>query len=216
MKILSIALSILCAASVLGHLAAEHSGNKILRGVTKTLASLAFVATAWTLGAWGTPYGQVVMVALVLCAIGDVLLLGRATAAFLGGLGSFLLGHIALAVAFYRCGLAPGWLPTALFALGVVGGGVLRWLLPNVERKMQGPVLAYCAAITAMLAIAIATAGQGTSVLVPLGAALFYLSDLSVARDRFVKPGFVNRIWGLPVYYASTLILAWSVQFVSR
>jgi hypothetical protein len=39
-----------------------------------------------------------------------------------------------------------------------------------------------------------------------------YLSDLSVARDRFVKPAFVNRLWGLPLYYASTVLIAWSAR----
>jgi hypothetical protein len=37
------------------------------------------------------------------------------------------------------------------------------------------------------------------------------LSDLSVARDRFVAPGFVNRAWGLPTYFAAQLLLAASV-----
>jgi hypothetical protein len=41
-------------------------------------------------------------------------------------------------------------------------------------------------------------------------AVLFYLSDLSVARDTFVAPGFVNRAWGLPLYYGAQLIFACS------
>ena len=44
-----------------------------------------------------------------------------------------------------------------------------------------------------------------------LGAVLFLLSDLSVARDRFVAPGFVNRLWGLPFYYGGQVLLAASV-----
>ena len=39
-------------------------------------------------------------------------------------------------------------------------------------------------------------------------AVAFYLSDVSVARDRFVAPGFGNRIWGLPLYYAAQLLFA--------
>jgi len=40
------------------------------------------------------------------------------------------------------------------------------------------------------------------------GAVLFWLSDLAVARDRFVRPGFVNPLVGLPLYYAAQLLLA--------
>jgi hypothetical protein len=45
-----------------------------------------------------------------------------------------------------------------------------------------------------------------------LGAVMFYASDLSVARDRFVKRGFLNRVWGLPLYYAAQLVLASTVR----
>ena len=43
------------------------------------------------------------------------------------------------------------------------------------------------------------------------GAVLFFASDLGVARDKFVAPGFPNRAWGLPAYYAGQLLIAWSL-----
>jgi len=46
---------------------------------------------------------------------------------------------------------------------------------------------------------------------VRVGAVLFFLSDLLVARDRFVAPGFGNRLLGLPLYYAAQLLLASAV-----
>ena len=76
---------------------------------------------------------------------------------------------------------------------------ILRWLRPHLSASMRRPVTAYVAVISAMLAL---PAG------VPLGAFAFYLSDLSVARDRFVAAGFVNRVWGLPLYYFAQLCLA--------
>ena len=33
------------------------------------------------------------------------------------------------------------------------------------------------------------------------GRLLFVISDVSVARDRFVKQDIVNKAWGLPLYY---------------
>lgn len=203
----------LCAIFVALHIAAEHQGQKPLAALTKVLSSASFLGAAWTLGAMQSLYGRLVLSALACCAIGDVLLLSRATPAFLGGLASFLLGHILLAVAFTSLGLARGWLPLALVALGAAGAGVLYWLMPHVERRMKLPVLAYCGAISIMVGLAIAAFGHGARWLIPAGAALFYLSDLSVARDRFVKTAFVNRLWGLPLYYASTVLIAWSIPY---
>ncbi len=40
---------------------------------------------------------------------------------------------------------------------------------------------------------------------------LFYLSDLFVARERFVTSAFVNRLVGLPLYYGGQVLLALSV-----
>ena len=44
------------------------------------------------------------------------------------------------------------------------------------------------------------------------GAVLFFVSDLAVARDKFVGASFVNRAWGLPAYYAGQLLIAWSLR----
>jgi uncharacterized membrane protein YhhN len=206
------AATVLCAIFVALHIASEHQGQKALAAITKVMASASFLAIAWFVSAGATLYAKVVLGALAFCAVGDVLLLSRATPAFLGGLVSFLLGHVALAVAFASLGLARGWLPSALVVLAAVGAAVIRWLLPHVEKRMKLPVLAYCTAISVMVAIAFGAFGHGAQWIVPAGAVLFYLSDLSVARDRFVKPAFVNRLWGLPLYYASTVLLAWSAR----
>jgi hypothetical protein len=33
-----------------------------------------------------------------------------------------------------------------------------------------------------------------------------------VARDRFVAPGFVNRAWGLPLYFGAQLLFAFAIR----
>jgi hypothetical protein len=45
---------------------------------------------------------------------------------------------------------------------------------------------------------------------VAMGALAFTASDVSVARDRFVREDFFNRAWGLPLYYCAQLLLALS------
>ena len=41
--------------------------------------------------------------------------------------------------------------------------------------------------------------------------ALFFVSDLSVARNRFVAREFSNLVWGLPAYFGGQLLIAWSL-----
>ena len=68
-------------------------------------------------------------------------------------------------------------------------------------------MLAYAVVIAAMLWLALGV----PRVAVQAGAALFWLSDLTVARDRFVRASFANRLVGLPLYYAGQLLLASTV-----
>jgi uncharacterized membrane protein YhhN len=75
---------------------------------------------------------------------------------------------------------------------------------------MRAPVVAYLVVISAMVALAAGSAALGRPRLL-VGAVAFFVSDLSVARDRFVVPGFANRLWGLPLYYGAQLVFAASV-----
>jgi hypothetical protein len=46
--------------------------------------------------------------------------------------------------------------------------------------------------------------------LILLGAISFYVSDVFVARDKFIKNEFLNRLVGLPLYYLGQFLLAFS------
>jgi uncharacterized membrane protein YhhN len=175
----------------------------------KMAAASGFIGVALAVGATDTAFGRVVVGALALSWIGDLLLTYRGRTAFLGGLGAFLLAHVAYALAFAVRGVE---LPHALELITIVGAGILatRWLMPHLDRKMRGPVGAYVIAITVMVVLAGATAGFDPDMRLRLGALAFYLSDLTVARDRFVAAGFVNRATGLPLYFGGQLLLAWS------
>ncbi|HNT86971.1 MAG TPA: lysoplasmalogenase family protein [Candidatus Hydrogenedentes bacterium] len=47
-----------------------------------------------------------------------------------------------------------------------------------------------------------------------IGAVLFYVSDVMVARDRFVKSDAWNRWIGLPLYYGGQMVLAYTAGLV--
>ncbi|MEB2314423.1 MAG: lysoplasmalogenase [Sorangiineae bacterium] len=198
----------LTAAGVLALLFAEHAERRAIAWLAKPAASTGFLVAALGVGAMGSRYGRLVVLALALCWLGDVLLIPAARAAFLAGLGSFLAGHVVLGWAFVERGVAWPLAALALAALSLPSLALWRWLSPHLDRGMRGPVVAYLVVIVAMVSAAAATRAP----LVVFGAVAFLVSDLAVARDRFVAPGFVNRAWGLPLYYAAVLALAWSAS----
>ena len=69
----------------------------------------------------------------------------------------------------------------------------------------------YQASLAAGTVAAAGTLGMPGSPVILAGAVTFYASDIFVARERFVKPGFDNTIIGLPLYYAGVTLLALSV-----
>lgn len=203
--------TVACVLSVLALIVADRRQSPLGRALFKQGASTCFVVVAWTLGALDTVQGQWIFAGLVLGWVGDAFLLGQHPNAFLGGLGAFLFSHGAYAVAF---SLGPvSWQAVAgASVVAAVGGGViLRWLWPHLGREFKLPVLAYILTILTMCVLAAgATAATGRWLLV-VGAVLFVISDVAVARDRFVVPSPTNNLWGWPTYFASQLMLAWSV-----
>jgi uncharacterized membrane protein YhhN len=194
-----------------GLLVAEVREDQSVIWLCKPLASAGFVGAAMAAGALGSGYGRAILAGLVFSWIGDVLLIPHHSGAFLGGLTVFLLGHLAFSAAFLLRDHAPGWTAVALALLGTIAAAVDRWLLPHVAASLRLPVRLYTAVTTVMVALAAGSLAAGGPLLGFAGAVTFYLSDLAVARDRFVQRSFLNKLWGLPVYYAAQLLLAGSV-----
>jgi uncharacterized membrane protein YhhN len=193
-------------------LIAEKLGSKLGIWIAKPTAALGYLALALASGALETPYGVLILVGLALSFWGDVFLIpDDSPRIFQAGILSFLLGHVAFTIAFWRSGVDYAVSALAAGVLIAVAAAVLRWLMPNVGDDMRAPVKAYVGVISLMLVVAAGCAVKGGRPEIFAGAFLFYLSDLSVARNRFVSPGFVNTAWGLPCYFLAQLILAASV-----
>jgi uncharacterized membrane protein YhhN len=201
----------LMAALVAALLVAHKRQLPWLEWICKPLASTVFVLTALSLGALNSSYGCAVLLALALSWLGDLLLIPKDKRIFLAGILAFLAGHLAFGGAFLVRGITP-W-AVALAALVLVGVGVPvgRWLVPQVTPSLQKAVVAYIVVLSGMVALAAGSfAAHGGAALL-LGAVCFYLSDLSVALDRFVSPGFRNKVWGLPLYFGAQMLFAWTV-----
>ncbi|MEW5721709.1 MAG: lysoplasmalogenase [Thermodesulfobacteriota bacterium] len=188
------------------------------RLLTKTPLSLLFIVAALVQSPPDALYFRFILVGLILCLAGDVFLALTSPKAFLLGLISFLLGHVLYVFAFGRLVGPAAWWSVGTLVVFIAGAAVYVWLWPRLG-PMKVPVLAYVLVISLMLSGAWAVfrfpaAGKTGPFMVLLGALLFYLSDLLVARDRFVRPEFLNRRFGLPMYYAGQFLLAFSVALI--
>lgn len=197
------------AVAVAALLVGEKTGKRWLVFIAKPVASLAFVLLGWRLCPPGSPYGAWVVLALVLSLAGDVALMLEG--GFVAGLASFLLAHIAYIAAFQTVAPAASWRLSLAAPVVTVSAIAAAWLWPYLGRK-RWVVLAYVAVITVMVwgGVSIGFSPGGWWVR-GVGAVLFYVSDLFVARNRFVAKGFINRAWGLPLYYLGQVLLAVSV-----
>jgi uncharacterized membrane protein YhhN len=159
-------------------------GRKALEYVAKPATTLLLLGVALTLVPEDETRRTWFLVALALCLAGDVFLMLPADL-FVAGLAAFLLGHLAYVAGFGPSHAWPWILVVALVA-GAIGTPILRAVLrrPDDGKALAGPVVAYMAAISVMVACA---AGTGDPVALA-GAALFLLSDSLIAWNRFVRP----------------------------
>lgn len=188
------------------------SRDYYLLGAFKMIASTGYVALCIAAGAIHSTYGWIMLVGIIFAWWGDLFLISKTKSIFLMGLASFLLTHLAYSAAFVTqtTAMAP---PIAAFCIMLIPGiFVVRWLYPHLG-KYRIPVISYVTAITVMISLAAGLFLTRGSWLVLSGAALFYCSDLFVARDEFLSQKKINDVIGLPLYYAGQILLALSVMY---
>jgi uncharacterized membrane protein YhhN len=218
----------LTAVSLAVVLAAEYAGRDASRGdrptprrlnaCFKPIASAGFLLAAFGHPlAFASPAALALLAALVLGALGDVLLIpgrsGPLGAAFKLGVLSFLASHLAYVIAFTLTGLSLPALGLAALPLGLLGLVLWRYLARHVPATLRGAVGAYVLVISLMVAASVGAAAHGPVLspdgpawLAPLAAGVFYASDLTVARQRFVVARMWHRFLGLPLYYAAQFL----------
>lgn len=192
---------------------AQLAGQALPAAIAKCAASSAFIGVALLSGALNSTYGRILLAALVLSWFGDMLLLGSDPALFIAGLFCFLAAHLAYVAAFSHRGLSDRWMFPALLPVAVASLLALVWLGPALPDGMVLPVRAYTLVISIMVVTAWGARGAGGPWLLPAGATLFYVSDLSVAAMQFADPGWPTYVLGLPFYYTGQLLLAASARY---
>ena len=186
--------------------------------ITKPSLSVLFVIVALIGPSANQAYFAFVLAGLLFCVAGDVFLIFPARKLFLVGLVSFLAGHVLYSIAFFTmASLGASILIIAALCL-LISGAVFIWLRPYLG-TMLVPVIAYMAVISIMVISAASLAINEQldftgRTLIFCGAILFYFSDIFVARHRFVKKQYINRLAGLPIYYAGQFMIAYSLRFI--
>jgi uncharacterized membrane protein YhhN len=210
-------LSIVLAAEYAARHEPPGSSGKprILNAIFKPLASAGFLLAALAHPlAFASPAAVAIVVALVLGALGDVLLIpgrrGPLGPAFRLGVLSFLASHLGYAAAFLLAGVSLPQLALAALPLGLLAFLFWRYLARHVPDHLRGAVAAYIAVISLMVATAVGAAygplAPHAPLLAPVAAVIFYASDLTVARQRFVVARMWHRFVGLPLYYAAQFL----------
>lgn len=193
----------------------EKKENQKRKLLTKTILSCLFIFAAIVQPHPIPGYFYWLIIGLVFCLGGDVFLALPQERMFLLGLGSFLLGHVFYILGFFYVADVSSltWIGAVIGS--VVSGAIFFWLRRHLGSLLI-PVVAYMIVITIMVVGAWTAVGDENlnlsgRLVVFFGALSFYFSDVFVARDRFLKAEFANRLLGLPMYYIGQFLLAFSV-----
>ena len=183
--------------------------------IVKSILSLLFVITALLQPHSVPAYYHYLFIGLIFCLIGDVCLALPQEKAFMVGLVSFLLGHVLYISAFLSLVQVSHWFSPGVFIIFGISAFIFFWLRPHLK-SMLIPVLLYIVVITVMASGAWAVFWKSSfqiygRAFILAGSLCFYVSDLFVARDKFIKEEYRNRLLGLPLYYAGQFLLAFSI-----
>ena len=214
-------LIILLAAGLLaGLLYCEKRGSLRAKLAVKTVLSSLFIFAVLVQPHRVFSYYLFLLIGLIFCLGGDIFLALPQEKMFTFGLFSFLLGHIFYVTGFFYVAQMNFWTVVGLALSLIISGGVFLWLRPHLG-SFRIAVIFYIFVITFMVIGAWSVMGDAKlwltgRITVFIGALSFYFSDVFVARNRFVKAEFRNRLIGLPLYYLGQFLLAFSVGLMRQ
>lgn len=158
-----------------------------------------------------------VLIGLVFSMLGDLLLIPRhSKRLFLFGIAAFAIAHLAYMAAFIPLSRVNSSFVYVFVVTAIFGIGTYAWLKPHLTQIFRLMVPVYVMIICAMVVSAASVGFSISNGWIAGGVILFAISDLFVARNRFVNPGFVNRLFGLPLYYLAQLMIGFgTVEIVN-
>jgi uncharacterized membrane protein YhhN len=212
MTALAVALLIGSGLAAVANWISRWRPNNALETITKPLTTVLIVALAITVKSSHPHARWLVVGGLVFCLVGDVLLM-PVVDNFVGGLGSFLIGHLMFGVAIFRrphghIGLAG----LALIPLAVVVGTFGPAIVKGARQRAVALGIAVTAYLVVIASMAVLVTLTGSPWAI-VGAASFVMSDTLLGYDLFAKPCASARVAIMVTYHLAlvglTLGLVW-------
>lgn len=176
------------------------------------IASTGFVLTAVAGRPWKHPYGGLMLSGLCLCTAGDIAGIHN----FNWGAMFFLAAHISFSGAFCAEGVAGKRVWATAMLVSCIDLFLISWLLPHVPGPDRWLVIAYMCLLSLMVVLASGVLLPAWRILPAAGAVLFFISDIFVARWKYVYPSGVNAYFCYPMYYLSCVCFALSISARTR
>lgn len=205
---------ILLAILTVVNIFAVVTDQTLLRYITKPLL-MPLLAVAYILGhSRKNVFSRIMIIGLFFSWLGDIFLMIESEGIFfIIGLCCFLTTHIQYIVYFLKTkSEGKSFLqkrPWLLIVILLYGGGLLFLLWPGLG-ELKIPVIVYAIIICTMLAIACWQYGRlqsQTAIMFITGAALFVLSDSSLAISKFVQPFVGDGLVIMATYVAAQVMI---------
>ncbi len=175
--------------------------------VCKPLTLVLMIAAAVALDPLSSTQRTWFVVALALSLAGDVFLM-LPTDAFVAGLASFLLGHVAYVVGLNQSSDGNWWLAAPVVVIvALMGTRLVRGIRVAGHPELVVPVVAYVLTILVMVSSAVASGNAVAAI----GAVLFMVSDAFIGEDRFVHSRSWQPLTIIVTYHVAQALLVLSL-----
>ena len=214
----AVGIALVVFFSVVAIVGAE-TGRQMLVNIGKPAATIALLLIV------GLPphntFGWLITAGIIFSLLGDIFLLGDGDREFMIAVALVLVAHVLYSAAFFgvsgrsQTGSDAWSLPAPGYVVIVLTAVLVRLLWPGLG-KMRIPVLVYAAAITVMVTSALGTVGgplpPTAAILAAAGAFIFYISDSTLAWNRFKRPYRHAPLITLSTYWVGQIGIALSAR----
>ena len=214
-----------CAILVLDLLYMNISTKTVSEYITKGAATGAFVVCGivnliYTLKnkknySYRPTFKYFMMLGLFFAALGDIFLIDI----FVLGVAFFALGHVFYLIAFFSI-IKPNCLDAIVGAIIFIPALLLILLYKKFDfNGMKVLIIIYALILSTMTAKTISNLIRDPNkknILLVLGAALFFLSDLMLLFRLFASAPVLMSHLCVIFYYPAQFVLAWAISYVSK